>query len=365
MSEKAEKPRMNKKKKGLIIALCSVLGFLLLFSVASVIVCGTIYDAQFDRSDSPNWATKEGLSFADYSEEDYPRDIVKIPSAGSELTTYIFAAKESKGLVVFCHGLGGGTELYINEIIALVDRGWTVLASDFTGSFSTEGPSIKGFPQSVIDLNNILTWVEAQERFSGMDVMLIGHSWGGYAVTNVLNYGTHDIKAVVAVCPVYGAYKFIGQQTIDMLGFLGYIEYPYGCLYQFMKFGRAAAFNAVDGINKSDIPVMIVIAENDRTVKGNDSLLTYKDKIKNPNATFVIRSGEGQGTHNYVFRTEAAYRYVQETDAAYDQYKAEHGGSLTYEEKVAFYDTVDDARISEVDQAFMDQISAFFEDALS
>lgn len=357
----------RKGKRAIIIILCVLLGLVLLFSVTSVIVCGIIYSGQFGRSDTPDWSTKYGVNFEKMEALGYVAEKVSVPSGKLHLTGYLYGAEldAPKGLVVFCHGLGGGTELYVAEICGLVDRGWQVLGVDFRGSFSSEGEDVHGLPQSVYDLNNILTWVEGQTRFDGMDVVLFGHSWGGYAVTSMLNYGKHDVKAVVAASAIYDAYGFIGRQTIGMLGGFGYVEYPFGCIYQWLLYGRAAGFNGVDGINKANIPVMIVQGTHDSTINGADALTYYKDKITNPNVIWVEPDGAGRGTHNYILRSEDAYAYICEVDAAYDALKAEHPEGLTYEQKVAFYQSVDDQRISEIDKDFWDSVDLFFTEAIA
>ncbi len=351
-----------KAKKTLKIVIIVLVSLVLLFSVASVIVCGIIYDGQFDDTSVPNWETKYGANYEWAAAKGYTWDTVKVPSDDVELTGRVFGTENTKGLVVFCHGLGGGTELYIAEICGLVDRGWQVLGVDFRGHMTSPDVS-RGIPQSQIDLDNILTWVEGQDRFEGMDVVLFGHSWGGYAVTSVLNYD-HDVKAVVAVSGLSDAYGFISRQMVDMLGAFGKIEGIYGSIYQFLKFGRAAGRTSVKGINNVEIPVMIVQGSHDTTVTGVDQIYAHQDEITNPYVIYDLRTGAGTGTHNYVLRSEAAYEYINEVDAELEALEAAHGGSLTYEEEVAFYATVDDDRISEIDMAFWDNVSAFYDSCI-
>ncbi len=346
------------------ITMITLLTLVLLFSAASTVICGIIYNGQFGRSEPPDWNMRAGLHY-DITDEDYPRETVTVPSEGLELKGYIFGADNTKGLVVFCHGMGGGTELYLPEICTLVDRGWQVLACDFRGSFTSPGDTTKGIPQSVADLDNILTWVESEERFSGMKICLAGHSWGGYAVTNVLNERDHDIAAVASFAGIYSAFDFIGSQTVQMLGTFGYIERPFGHLYQLLLFGGQAAYNAAGGINRAGIPVMIVHGDRDEVINGVSAIPTHREKITNPNAVFIERSGEGIGTHNGLLKSEAALAYETEVIAAYEQYVADCGGSPTYEEICAFYDTVDDWKISEPDPALWDEVDRLFTDAVN
>ncbi len=336
----------------------------ILFSVASTVVCGIIYNGQFGRSERPDWRVKAGLHY-EITDEKYPREAVTVPSDGLMLNGSIFGRENTKGLVVFCHGLGGGAELYLPEICKLVDYGWQVLACDFRGSFTSPGDTTKGIPQCVIDLDNILTWVEAESRFDGMKICLAGHSWGGYAVTNVLNEKEHGISAVVSFAGIYSAFDFIGDQMIRMLGGFGKIEVPFGSLYQLLLFGKPAAYTAAGGINRANIPVMIIHGDRDEVIFGVGAIPSHKNKITNPYVVYIERAGEGIGTHNGVLKSEAALTYQQETEQALEQYRTEHGGSLTYEEECAFFETVDDWKYSEPDGEMWAQIDQFFTEAIT
>ncbi len=344
-------------------ALIAILILALLFSVASTIVCGILYNRRFSRSEAPDWNVRPGLNYS-VTDEKYPRETVSVPSDGLMLNGYLFGADNTKGLVVFCHGMGGGTEFYLAEICKLVDYGWQVLACDFRGSFTSPGDTIKGVPQSVIDLDNILTWVESQPRFDGMKICLAGHSWGGYAATNVLNKKEHDIAAVAAFAAIYSAFDCINDQMNRMLGHFGKIAAPFGVLYQLLLFGKPATYTAASGINRANIPVMIVHGDRDEVIFGVSAIPSHKDEITNPNVVYVERTGEGIGTHNDLMKSVTALGYAKETERALEQYRAEHGGTLTYEEECAFYDTVDDWRISEVDEELWQQVDRLFTDAI-
>ncbi len=348
------------------ISIIVLLVLALLLSVACTVICGRVYDSQFSRSTRPDWHVQYGLHY-EITDEKYPRETVTVPSEDLLLNGYIFGGDNPspKGLVVFCHGMGGGVEYYLPEICVLVDAGWQVLSCDFRGSMSSPGETTKGIPQSVVDLDNILTWVEENERFDGMGICLAGHSWGGYAVTNVLNEKSHTISAVVSFAGIYDAFDFIGDQATSMMGSFGKVIKPFSCLYQLLLFGKQAAYTASDGINRAGIPVMIVHGDRDDTINGSNAIPNRRDKITNPHVVYIERVGEGIGTHNGVLKSEASLLYKAEVDAAYEICRAEHGGNLTYEEETAFYDTVDDWKISEPDVELWTQIDAFFTDAVA
>lgn len=74
--------------------------------------------------------------------------------------------KEYKGLIIFVHGMGGGHLSYTTEINTLAKAGFIVMAYDNTGTCSSEGKSLKGFYQSVIDLNYALKFVEENSELN-------------------------------------------------------------------------------------------------------------------------------------------------------------------------------------------------------
>ena len=62
----------------------------------------------------------------------------------------IYGLNNDKGLIVVVHGLGRADD-YLAQIMYFVDSGFKVFAYDSTGCYDSEGNSIKGFPQAVLD----------------------------------------------------------------------------------------------------------------------------------------------------------------------------------------------------------------------
>ena len=131
--------------------------------------------------------------------------------------------KEYKGLIIFVHGMGGGHLSYTTEINTLAKAGFVVIGYDNTGTCSSEGKKLKGFFQSVIDLNYALNAIKQHKDLSKYSISLVGHSWGAYTVCQVLQY-KHDIKKVVAISGVNDVSKLIcellGKQTKINFNFL-------------------------------------------------------------------------------------------------------------------------------------------------
>ena len=103
-----------------------------------------------------------------------------------------------KGLIIFVHGMGAGHLSYTTEINTLAKAGFIVIGYDNTGTCASEGKSLQGFFQSVIDLNHALNFVKENEDLNKYDIFLVGHSWGAYTVCQVLQFKP-KVKAVVAM----------------------------------------------------------------------------------------------------------------------------------------------------------------------
>ena len=94
------------------------------------------------------------------------------------LVGYWYNKKENQPIIVFSQGIGTRVIGYINEINYFATNGYTVFAFDNTGCGESEGENIRGLPQSVVDLDCVLTYLENLEPYKNEKIFLYGHSWG-------------------------------------------------------------------------------------------------------------------------------------------------------------------------------------------
>lgn len=215
---------------------------------------------------------------------------LQIKSDGNMLygQIYFVPGRQYKGIIIVVHGHKVFHDDYLNEINFFASNNYLVYAYDTTGCGESEGKLIKGHPRWFLDLNNVITFFEKNDRYKKYKIYLFGHSMGGYAVTAVLNFSHDNIAAVVACSPVNSGFDF---------GFLTWKNHKnifFKQLYLGMKnheykyFGEYALYTSVGGINNYNIPVMVLHGKNDKTVPINYSLYSYKDQITNPNAVFKL-----------------------------------------------------------------------------
>lgn len=350
---------MNKIKTVSIV----IAGFLLLFSVISMIVVMVIYNGQFPRYDRPDMTVTAGLRYEDL-EEQYPRNLVNFKSGDNLLQGYVYGLNHEQGLVVVAHGIGGGADSYLPQITYFVDQGWRVFAYDATGSFDSEGKTTKGFPQALVDLDAALTYIDAQEAYADFPVLLFGHSWGGYAVANILHYD-YKIAGVVTVSGANSPMEMILEQGQNMMGAFIYTQYPYLWLYQSILFGKTASLNAVDAINGTAVPVLIIHGTDDEFVscKGS-SIISNLERITNPTVKAILVSEPGRNGHNDLFRSDAAMEYIDEINITYRELYDRYEQNIPYEIKQDFYSGVDRSLAQDINRKLMDEIQSFFQSCI-
>jgi len=239
------------------------------------------------------------------NDRDYPRREINFMSGEHKLTGYIYGEDNSKGLVVVSHGRGASAEAYFLEVLYIVEHGWQVFAYNNTGTLLSEGDTTKGLSQSLFDLRAALDYIAEEEQLNHLPITLYGHSWGGYAVTSILNYD-YPISAVVSVAGFDTPQKAIYDYAVCKAKVLGAIGFPFFWGYHCMVFGGDSNISATDGINHTQIPVMIIHGTGDKTLRYHVSgIISNQDRIENPNVIYIFRDQENQNGHtNLMFAVD-------------------------------------------------------------
>ena len=183
-------------KKKLLIIFAILTEILLLSYISTYIVYNSIFNYRCTTDKS--WV----YNVEDFENLERIRYEFKTRN-DNKLVGYLYSndVVEEKGLVVFAHGLGGGGQTgYMDIFNYLSSNGYYVFAYDATGNDESEGKAIGGLPQGIIDLDHAINFTKTIEEVKNLPLMLMGYSWGGLSVSNVLNY--HDeVKAVVNGSP--------------------------------------------------------------------------------------------------------------------------------------------------------------------
>lgn len=346
------------KKSKLKVVLIIIAAALVVIFTTGMIATSTLMGKNFSRGDygDPRFTTEY---FYEHYAADFPREEVEFKSGENMLKGFIYGADNAnaKGLLVFAHGIGSGHEHYIKNLIWFVDNGWRVFAYDATGSGYSEGDGTRGLPQSALDLDAALTFVENDERLNSLPVCLMGHSWGGYAVTAVLNFD-HKISAVASISGYNRPLEMIIEEAEGIIGEFRYVMVPFIWTYNTSLFGKYAGMTAVDGINRSDTPVMILHGTDDKRIGyDNSSIISEKAQITNPNAEYLTLNG---ATHNNMFYTLEALEYIDEFNADYKKIYESYGGEIPDAELEKIYAESNRELVNTPNEELLSRIESFF-----
>lgn len=343
------------------IALGVTVGAAVLFSVM-LDVTAYIMGTQFGRGNYPEDRSSVHTAYGWYPafEAGHPREKVEFESCGNTLTGFIYGAENTEKLLVFAHGIGTGHESYIGDVCWFADHGWRVFAYDASGSGYSEGSSTVGLVQSALDLNSALDFVESDSRLNNMPKVLLGHSWGGFAVGGVLNFD-HEIKAAASLSGYAYPLEMLDQGAVNVLGKNGAkLFQPFSHIYHKIAFKKYAGLNAVDGINKADIPFLAIHGESDDFVLYSLGIISQQDKITNPCAEYYTISGDFSN-HNDYFHSDECNQYVRslypDDSRSQEQILSEFSDTHASD--------ADKELFRAVNEPLLERIDAFYEKALS
>ncbi len=334
----------------------------LILSIASFVATHLIMRARFGRGEYPTYPVAD--YFYDRYKDSYPRRNVSFYSGKNRLQGYIYGEENTKGLLVFAHGINSGHESYIQEILWMVDHGWRIFAYDATGSCTSEGWGTTGLIQSALDLHAALTYVENDETLNKLPVCLMGHSWGGYAVAAGL-YFDHNVKASASIAGYSDSIQMMMRFAGATMGKATALLRPFAYLENLFLFGKYATLTAVDGINRSGIPVMLVHGTNDMLVRFDTTgIVAHRDEITNPNVVIYPMSDKGQDGHTSIFHNEKSVEEIARINARLAELQQKHGKDIPDEERQKILDDADLDTVNLPNDKMLGDINTFFKKAL-
>ena len=270
-----------------------------------------------------------------------------VASAGHTLKGYIYQYENpiAGRLVVFDHGFGGGHRAYMKEIEMLCRHGYTVLSYDHTGCMESGGESPNGMAQSLSDLNDCICAVKSDPRFSGVDISVMGHSWGGFSTLNIS--ALHPQISHIVVLS-----GFLCVEELVNSFFAGAMK---GYRKVIMKLERESnpefvTYNAIESLKKSSVKALLIYSEDDQLVKRAHFDMLKEGLSGRENTELLLVSGKGHNP-NY---TADAVKLLAQFGAA--RAKLLKNKSATKEDKERFVASFDWNAMTAQDAAVWDKI---------
>lgn len=266
-------------------------------------------------------------------------------SCGHDLQGYFYHyANPIPGrIVVFDHGFGGGHRSYMKEIEMLCRHGFLVFSYDHTGCMESGGDDIRGFSQSLRDLDDCLKALKASERCQGLDISVMGHSWGGFSTGNIAALHP-DVSHIVVLSGFISVEAIVNQFFGGIMG--GYRK-PIMALDPNPDYNRHCS---VESLGNSNAKILLVYSDNDKLVGKAAHFDVLKNALSHKdNVRFLLVSNKGHNP-NY---TEDAVKYLGEYSSAV----ARQGKKLkTKEQKKAFRNSWDWNRMTAQDESVWAEI---------
>ena len=260
---------------------------------------------------------------------------------------YFYDGYVKDRLIVFDHGFGGGHRAYMKEIEKLCAHGYRVLAYDHTGCMESGGESPNGLAQSLCDLNDCITTVKADERFAGLDISVMGHSWGGFSTLNIASLHP-EISHVVAMC------GFVSVEELINTFFAGPLK-GYRKAVLALERGsnlKFSNFHAVESLKNSSVKALLIYSENDQLCRRAHYDILKEGLGDKENVRFLFVKNKGHNP-NY---TEAALGLLGEFSKA--RAKLTKKKNATKEEKAKFVASFNWEKMTEQDEAVWNEIFA-------
>jgi len=329
----------------MIYVLIGLVFLIILYLIISLLIYRAIFNTRNNGSSKLKYFTEKdfkGLKSKEFSFKSNKKQNL-------EGKIYYYENKEYLGLLVFVHGIGAGHLAYTTEINHFAELGFIVLSYDNTGSGISEGKTIVGFSQRVLDLKYCLDYVSKNSELNKYKIVLCGHSWGAFAAMNILNYD-YDVKAVVALAgfaKASTAYtKVISRLVNPVLGIFGFGM----SLIEIIKFGKVANFSAFKGFKKNKSKVLFVYGKK-------DIMLDFKDFEKKEFNNVKVISLNTKGHRVNITDEAVLYDYQREKDLSI--LKQKYHNNIPKDIEKYYYDNLDYDLLVKLDANVMKKIDDF------
>ena len=270
-------------------------------------------------------------------------------SMGHTLQGYLYSYDNpiDGRLIVFDHGFGGGHRAYMKEIEKLCAHGYLVFAYDHTGCMESGGDSPNGLAQSLCDLDDCLRAIASDEMFSGLDISVMGHSWGAFSTMNIAALHP-EVSRIVAMS------GFVSVEEMMKTFFAGPLA-PYRRAVLELEAQanpKYVNFNAIESLKNANVKALLIYSANDQLCRRTHYDILKEGLAQNKNVRMMLVQNKGHNP-NYTTEAVASLAAFQKAHAKFVKKK-----NATKEEKANFVASFDWNEITAQDSAVWKEIFA-------
>lgn len=236
---------------------------------------------------------------------------VSFTSGANQLQGYFYykdvKLDANRPIVLVVPGYGTTHKGYLLEIERFVNENYTVFSYDMTGSGESQGKSMKGFGQFILDAEAALRYLQSENAVG--DIMIYAHSTGAFAAATLLGYVEKQVSRAVLVSGFDDSPSFVRMTMKRYLKFFAYPMQFWLYCFEYIQFGKKALSKGTNGVNHFGRTIVIVQGEKDQMVCMKNSLYARKKYITNPKAVFILVEN---ANHNPVRTKENGKQVINE-----------------------------------------------------
>lgn len=266
---------------------------------------------------------------------------------------YYYDLESYKGVIVVSHGLGVGHLQYTTEINHFAKLGFKVVSFDNTGCALSEGESINGLPQGIIDLKSCLEYIKTRDDLKNYKKVLFGHSWGGYSSINVLPFVNEEdnIVCVATMGAPYNSSEITYEILKNTSKILSFTK-PFISLIEKNKFGLMCKLNTLSTLTNVDFDVLLVHGTNDNIVNYESNFKFVEERINIDRIQFLTVPNKRHRPNI----SDDATKYDELVNSEIKKLKKD---KVTKEQLKEYHDNIDYYKLVEFDDDVMNQIDEF------
>ena len=295
---------------------------------------------RFDKDGVVPYLSHEDFPDMEYAEGTFVNDL----GATVHYFIYDYAGYDTTKLVLLCPGMGPGHTGYMTEIDRLCREGYRVLTLDYMGCDSSGGDAMPSANQPTKDVLQLLDHLKPQE-----EIVLWGHSLGGYTVLNVLRLSPAIHRAIII-----SGFVDVESELLEYVKLRIIIRpvtrYERKCNPDIMGKGNPAYLASTQDhilwIHSKDDPVVNYRRNAEQVARA-----------ANPNVRLLEVEGKRHNPHY----SEEGLRYMTQTMGGYARLCKENK-DLSLEDKRRYFADKSVLRMTEQDPAVWEEILAAIAD---
>lgn len=284
-----------KSKKGLIKKiLLIILGIIIVYLIASVVIVNLVYDElRFNRHfDYDSIANARDYNLA-------ARETDLKASDGVRIHIYEVMVSEPKGVVIMLTGITGPSITHFYAEAKLVaDAGYASILVDARGHGKSGGDKITFSIEDVKDVDAVVEYIEGQKRYKDIPVIVMGLSMGGATAINAGS--TNDnIDGIIALSPFSSWTDVCVETASNSSGIPLWIcnmlkpgVVVHGLFTFGLDFFRIAPKETIKNVGDKPILIMRSIDDEIVPIENHDRIM---ENYTGSNLEYFVREGDNHG----------------------------------------------------------------------